>query len=404
MQKKILFIPTYTYLTSPIYEELLSKLDDFEVTYLEKLYINNDANDQLRCKGVSKKFKEKFFRYIELELDTKEDKFYSKIRNFFILYKFQKNLKNIIKNIKPDIIVTGSDIKLSVRSIKKYFPNLPIIILQTAPTANGNCLLSLQEKIKYIIFNKIFGLCFFAKQKCIFKEYSDTYILLWGEYFKSGVGNNHDISKVKIVGNIKFDKFALINTKSKESKKKFFKINNIKGFSSVVTICTNSIINLEVAIIQSVMDLYIKIILENKNIFFVIKPHPREDINKIEQIFQSEKLENMLVTTSELYDVYKYTDVHISSFSTTASEAMAAGIPIIIVNPNNMIKADFYSNDIGEHVTNFAQLNDILSKTLSIEYQDNFFKKREIYGKKLFYKLDGKASERVKDIIVDTLK
>ena len=80
--KKILFIPTYTYLSSPIFSNLLEKLNEYENIYL-------DVEEQFDSEKTSREFKDKFTQVIKIESIGDKKSFFSKIINIFEIIKFK---------------------------------------------------------------------------------------------------------------------------------------------------------------------------------------------------------------------------------------------------------------------------------------------------------------------------
>ena len=114
--------------------------------------------------------------------------------------------------------------------------------------------------------------------------------------------------------------------------------------SKIVAICTGAFAGIaSKEIVDKLYEMYLDLILRKKDIFFILKPHPRENRNKLTSFIEEMNPKNALITDRHLHEIFSYIDIHISSFSRTALEALASNIPILSVNPNNKIELeDFF--------------------------------------------------------------
>lgn len=390
--KKILFIPTYTYLSSPIFSNLLEKLNEYENIYL-------DVEEQFDSEKTSREFKDKFTQVIKIESIGDKKSFFSKIINIFEIIKFKNELICFLKKEKPSIIITTSDLSLSVRVIKKYLPYTPIVVIQSAMISNIGLNRTFKHYLKYIIFNKVLSLPIIRKQNYFGHEYNNNILLLWGDYFKKLVDNNNTI---KSIGDITFDNFPI--KKSLELKKELLLKYNFKEETKIITICTSAFSGIiDSNVEKKLYDIYKNIIIIKKELFFIIKPHPRNNGKELEDIFTPLKADNFIILNNHLHTLFQYTDIHISSFSRTALEALASNIPILSINPDNEIKLeDFFNNEIDEKVRSIDEM--IIKIDALLDSTDKFFDLRDIYIDKMLYRLDGGATQRAVDIIKEEIE
>lgn len=384
--KRILFIPTYTYLSSPIFSNLLSKLDKFETIYL-------DVEDQYHCERTSYQFKNQFSTSIKLPLNTNNGTFLAKVMKFLSMMKYKNRLKEIINIESPSAIVTTGDLAFNIRIVKKYFPDIPVFVIQAGVSSNKGISRKYTQKIIYVLFNKVFKIPLVNKQNYFGNEYEDTFLLLWGEYFKDMINNNRN---THIVGDISFDNFPI--KKNIEEKKSFLTKYHYARMANIVVICTTVKKIAVVEVLDNMYEIYKNLIIKRKDLFFIIKPHPRNDTEELRDIFESLQVDNCAVLNTNLHELFKYTDIHISSFSGTALEAIASNIPVISVNPDNEINLqDFLNNELNEKVTNTQEMFDKIDDI--IKNRDNYLALGKQYIENKLYKLDGNATQRAADII-----
>lgn len=386
--KKILFIPTYTYLSSPIFNNLLPELKEFETIYL-------DVEDQYQCEKTSSPFKSQFSKSFELSMNVNSKTSMAKVMKFFKMIRYKNRLKKLIKAELPSAIITTGDLTFSIRVIKAYFPNIPIFVIQPALFVNKGIPRKYSQIMVYILFNKILRIPIARRQNYFGQEYDDVFLLLWGEYFKQMIRTN---TNIRVIGDITFDNFPV--KKDVEAKRKLliryaYDVVDTK----IVTICTSV---LEGMVNQKTLDklyeIYKNLILEHKDLFFIIKPHPRNNGEVLRNIFESLQADNCVILDTNLHELFKYTDIHISSFSRTAIEAIASEIPVISVNPNNEIHLqDFLNNQLNEKVTSCQEMHTKIEDIL--KNKDDYLLMGRQYIQNRLYKLDGNAAKRAVTII-----
>lgn len=385
--KKILFIPTYTYLSSPIFNNLLPKLKEFETIYL-------DVEDQYQCEKTSWQFKSQFSKSIEFYMNANGTTHIAKLMKFFKMIRYKNRLKKLIMLEAPSAIITTSDLTFSIRIIKACFPTIPVFVIQPALFLNKGIPRKYSQMMAYILFNKILRIPIVSRQNYFGQEYDDVFLLLWGEYFKRMIRTN---TNIRIVGDITFDNFPI--QKNVEAKKNLLIGHGYDENTKVITICTSVLENIvDKTVVDNLYKIYKNLILEHTDLFFIIKPHPRNNGEELRNIFESLDVRNCVVLDINLHEIFQYTDIHISSFSRTAIDAVASNIPVISVNPNNEIHLqDFLGNQLHEKVTNYQEMHtkiqDILKNT------DDYLSLGRNYIQHRLYKLDGHAAKRASDII-----
>ncbi len=385
--KKILFIPTYTYLSSPIFSNLLPELKEFETIYL-------DVEDQYQCERTSSQFKSQFSKSIEFYLNANGVTSIAKVMKFFKMIRYKNKLKKLIMLEGLSAIITTSDLTFSIRIIKSYFPNIPVFVIQPALFLNKGVPRKYSQRITYILFNKILRIPIVSRQNYFGQEYEDFFLLLWGEYFQQMIKTN---TNKRIIGDITLDNFPI--KKDADAKRKLLVKHAYYVDAKIVTICTNAFESLvKKESVDKLYEIYQDLIFEYKDLFFIIKPHPRNNRKALRNIFESSKAKNCVVLDTDLHELFKYTDIHISSFSRTAIEAIASGIPVISVNPNNeILLQDFLNNQLNEQVTTSQEMHMKIEDIL--KNKDDYLLRGREYIQSRLYKLDGNAAKRAGDII-----
>ncbi len=387
--KKILFIPTYTYLSSPIFTRLLSVLDEFKTIYL-------DIEDQFDSQYTSEKFKGLFDKSITLHLSKKFAflGFFGKIIDTVI---FKQHLIHLIAKEAPDIILTTSDMTLSIRIIKQSYPQIPIVIIQPAliqPALSLSRKEQFKHNIKYFFFNKLLKTPIVRRQRIYGLEYEDTYLLVWGKYFKNMLRREKN---VYIIGDITLDNYPIRRQRS--LKKEYLKRYGLSEDCPIILICTGAFKGLiDKNIERELYTNYIEWIQDRHDLFFMVKPHPREKNNLLTAFIAEKKPKNAQISEELLPKSFQYIDIHVSSFSRTSIEALASRIPTISFNPNNQVQLNnFFSRVLDITVSNIVELNGRVD--IYLNDQKIFFIHKEKDIENLLYRLDGNAAMRAKRVI-----
>jgi len=142
------------------------------------------------------------------------------------------------------------------------------------------------------------------------------------------------------------------------------------------------------------------------NVNLVIKQHPAESEKFTDEIMRQIKDYdiNAIVTpkNSDTYEQLFVCDLMITRHSTTAMEAVALGKPVIILNLSGKPDpVEYVEEGVALGVYKEADLCVTIKRLLRDDSE--LSPKREQYIEKYLYKIDGKATQRVIDIILKSL-
>jgi UDP-N-acetylglucosamine 2-epimerase len=136
----------------------------------------------------------------------------------------------------------------------------------------------------------------------------------------------------------------------------------------------------------------------------IVKVHPREDIERYEKEFSKEEYPNVeVIKNVSLEKVFEQCFVIITGWSATSYEAIAKGIPVILINPDN--KQDYSyrypPNSISLATNSDDMISEIKKLTLPNEY-NNFLKQRTNFLKKVNTNTDGTSAKAIAQIILQS--
>lgn len=370
--KKVLLIPTYYYLSNPMYlsiQELLSNQG------LEFIYFNTKDNILVEGNTINitkEGIGQNFNRYEELEYsptwirnpkNTKNFKenqlesgflkctyynifrYINKINNVINLmseYKiYEKKIIEKVKEINPEFLIITSDMSISYRIIKKHFPHLKIIIIQP-------CFLDIRDKNrgkKFFIkkaLNILSGGIMYPSQLYFGLESKNDKLLLFDstiiDFYKTRRKN-----VFKIV-NPSFYKLSqdVQELKSKDNRKKTLDKVNITNDNKIVIIfLSDYTLGHGEKVNNYIKEIYIKLIQTySKKINFLIKNHPRIPLKDFDKNFINN--ENIIFLKEQLSfkEILSIGDLNISHNSNASLESLVIGMPTINLVPKNLSVQD----------------------------------------------------------------
>ena len=386
-RKIILFSSSYIYLTLPQFKALIPELVGFKKILLNVKDLRTKKLDNNYIK--EKKVDQIFDRYIKLK-SKKQIRFDS----FKSYRNYKKLLTKYLDKIYPDAIISGNDSQVSDRVMFSWCKKkkVPFIILQpsfidgTLPIRFG-----LLQKVKYVLVNKILGIPKYRKINIYGNESQKSCLFLWGKYFIP----NPKRKRMNIIGNPAFDELFRSFPPERPVKKK-------------AIICTQPYLDLIFGndTEKKVLEIYLEAIKSKPELEFYVKIHPREKIEKYLKIFPKSKFPNVLVCKNrDLYELFKLCSVQISVYSFTSFEAVAMGVPIIILMPHKNVKfPDHFKGEVEVKVKKIDEIRSAIDLTLSEEYWNEFLKKREKYFRKRINFTDGKNAKRIAEVIKRIIK
>ncbi len=149
-------------------------------------------------------------------------------------------------------------------------------------------------------------------------------------------------------------------------------------------------------------------IQSNEKDYFIIKVHPREEIQTYQSLFSGLNMNNYLITQKDsIENLLILADVQLSAYSTTSIQALVYGTPVILLRTENI--DDYYSElelfdtDSMLKAKTIGELNEAINRISTREFFKWFTERRLEFIRKTIYALDGKSAERfyakIKDIL-----
>lgn len=228
---------------------------------------------------------------------------------------------------------------------------------------------------------------------------------VYGSYHKDLLTTYSAYPKEKIVvtGQPRYD--VLFNMDGKYSKEKFISKYNINSKNKIILWTTQCHVisdkenkNNFKAMFETLQNL--------KDVTLIIKQHPGEGKKYTKMIKAALKDYNLnIVITSKSSDIYEQLyvcDVMVTKNSTTAMEAVALNKPVIVLNLSGETDVIGYVTEgVALGVYNERDLTPTIEKLLKDD--SKLAENRDQYIEKYLYKIDGKSTERIVQLIEKTL-
>ncbi len=271
----ILFVPTYDYLSESLFMFFAEKLTEYHTVYL-----NNEEFQPMKRK---EELVNCFSEYVEVSTNIKaktcDIPIISECQQAFKLMYHQFKLRKAILSRNPSIIVVPSDLTVVFGMIKKLCRKrkIPVVVLQcaffdakTAPVPIASATPSLFIRFKMLVAQV---LSLKPRQTNWGYEFDKSIVFVWGKKFAEYFSPQRD---VRVVGSHIFHETRVC------SEKQLTKDDVGLPFETVVCVCTeafDSVVSGEEY--HKLYRLYAEIIRQNPHVGFLIKVHPREDMQKV---------------------------------------------------------------------------------------------------------------------------
>ncbi len=404
MKKKIVFIPTYDYSSNPLFLSIVPLIKGFHTIYFNTKEIISWS------KCIEEEKKEEILKQFDEYRSIDYTRTRNKLVKIIAVFRYRKKIHGILTEIKPAAVITTSDMSFSSKLAKVWTRknDVPLIILQPSFFDSGTFtdITSLTYRLKYLVFNRLFSIPLAPLQKQWGNEYSDNHLLLWGKHFKNIFKGLPIYENIYLTGNPVYDKYFSKSEDIDLLQKEIYDEYNLPSYKKVITICTEGMKGVEYRDApQRLNKIYREIIERRQELFFIIKLHPRDSLEEYKRTFCNLQKNNFIIVKDmELRKLYLISSAQISVCSASSFEAVVAGVPIILINPDYSIEFDdFFQKKIEVRASNVDELDSCISLVLTKEYCQDFKIRREKYLKEMMDNLDGKAGQRVSNTIVQIL-
>lgn len=322
--------------------------------------------------------KNKIMRYLKDTDNTYILQSIDRFFNFLDLFIYTAaglSLQKIIDLKRPRIILANDDC-ISIKPICKY-KDYKFIVLQSANISEP------KESLKRAILEHDNSL-------------KPDYFLCSGIKFKEQINRYNISNNVIIVGQPQYDRFAFL---TKDISAKYLKMHNELNNVILLMLTLHSStdqenVNYLLAIFESIIHI--------KNIDILIKLHPFDNnahIQLVKKCLNTFKIYAAIYQQDgDLAEMIYISDLIISNGSSAVRECVLLNKPVIIFDSLPAVsKSEFVINGVAAGVSDKIGLKDSIESLLINDFE--LAKNRAKYIENYLYKNDGRASQRILDII-----
>lgn len=417
--KTVLFIPEYWYLSIELFREISLSLGD----RVQKVFL--DTGDPL-FKGVQRtKYSADWLKqFFDITYFLKfPDISKWLINSIFDIYQYKKKVKEILQLNKPDLIITTGDRNHFYSLVRHCCPEVPIIIFQGALvhlkyyTNIGESKAACYKKrfdtrrvyrffvdwFKIFFYYALFNIPPLSMDHSVGWGLLDnnSYLFLWGS--TTGALFKNKKENVFCIGNPLTD--LLYNqyfsrTKDNELLYKF-------GWD-----ISRKVVIVSAPCLKGTADKhdtiqYVGFVIENcPNLNFIVKVHPRDDIEHFE-VFS--KKENVVLLKDEytFQELLHISDLNISQYSATSMDAVIYGVPVILLPQKVLNQRDleyWFGSEIFYKPSTVESCIECIKEALSGSFIEKNKRSRDEFIRNMFSEYAGNSKAATLDKINQLLQ
>lgn len=403
MSSKVLFIPALFYLSNKLFLMILKHLDEGEVEtiYMDCDYALNKKyahNYETEISKIKKVFNDTEIIFDKVEYNTHVDSNKISLLKFY-LRKRSINRKTIktIKTINPELIVLTSDQTDAYKLITNYFSSTPVLVIQQGSLAKKDFpILTFRKKIRYALLKTFFNYPTLSVNpwKLTGKDKNKpmVYHAYWSKFW---LFDRKITDRDFFTGNGTLDNDILIGNEKLK--------NPAPPKEKLRILYTTQPIALKHGVEKSrkINQIVLDFIKNTHNVYLTMKVHPRESSQTYHDIFRGISKEQVEIKReSDIVQLIDEADILLTAWSMTSYQAVARGVPVIALNPENMF--DYSNRFPGKCV---AQVRNVLELKNSVIYYNTnvgntaFKKERKSFLKIINTYDDSQSSKRIADLI-----
>jgi hypothetical protein len=374
-----------------------------------------------------------------------------KMKESDLVFISEKDYPNVgpvktFQMIKPDIVITTNDIDPMYHTylIASKFLNIPTLLVQPGIIGeqpftwqNLNILLVGFSRMKRIItdYQHIWlpltemKINFFSKIIYISKD-------LWSRFFRnhgSGVWGHKGCTKISVEGDflkellikqgISREKIVVTGQprydliyKKKRSEGQFIKnLLLIKKKKKIVLYLPNALYQHLMCSKETYYNMHydtIKTCQQLPDVHIIVKPHPEETVEYYQEIINEAKSNALVYNGTDLYGIIKLADLVITGISTTIMQSLLLDKPVVMIDiketsyfPTEHEYIPYVTNGVAFGIYHGKDYDPVIKDALyNLEKRKNLANNRKEFMYHHAYLQDGKASERVADLILSMIE
>ncbi len=369
----------YDRLSSEITKEHLEK-NKIDYTSIDS-YMDDKVKQELKNAG---KWLERQFDKIKNDDELKKILVEDYEYVIDVLEYFMKTRKRFIEAIRL--------IELVAKIYEKNNTKIVVLAEDNHDFGRAAVLVGRKKKIKSLVVQH--GLNY---GNPIFNEVIADKMAVFGEKEKQHlIDGGAESNNIIVTGQPRFDEITIRSRRLRKDACKEFGLDDKKKIIifGAQPPQSQTIINANIEFIETVN----KIINNGDNGFeFVVKLHPRMEKEDFPPLPENVKV----FKDVNLYDLFDCCDLLVTCYSTVGIESVFLGRPCISIEIGEKLGSINYGGEgVGYTVYEKGMLNQAIKKVLfGVEFNKNFEKNKMNFIRNFAYRLDGKSTQRIVDLI-----
>jgi|SRR3989344_931276 len=289
--------------------------------------------------------------------------------------------KNFIEQVKPRVIVLQNERAGWEQT------------LVCAAKEKGIKTIAIQHGVVYRLHEGYFQI----KEEREDKTKADIFCIYGPETEKVLKSMHYNPKKLVVVGQPRYDKISLYENSN--IRERFIKENDLHKDKKIFMIATQPLLEgLRKQYFRNVLN-----VLKKLNVQIVVKPHPlEEDLTFYEEEIKKQNVKaKILQNKADTFEALSSCDFFTTFSSTTALEAMLFEKPVFIFNfTDEAGTLPWVKGGAAISFKNEKTAENYLKKVINNpKILKNLLKKEKEFLEKYYYKIDGKASNRIYQLI-----
>ena len=325
------------------------------------------------------------------EILKKDIEFLLKSLKCYMGVTFIETAKRILDVINPSVILMHDEYGTLQLSIIKEAQkrNIPTISIQHGSNTESSIA---YIHLKHHIQDKTNNLNFPLPQKlCVWSEKSKNDLIKQGNF-----PENIPV----ITGDPKMDYLPYVIKKF--NYKKICQKLKIPSEKKIIVYASQPFTNIHER--ELITNSIFKSIKNLDDSFLLIKAHPNEDdLSYYEKVAEKFKVTNFSIHQFfNLYEILFISDVVINAYSTVGIEALRMKKPVISLNMLNLhVQDPLIKSGISIIINSESQLIPAIKNCFKIKNNEKMMNDRELFAEKEIGKVDGQASSRIFNLILE---
>jgi len=398
-KRKILFIPALFYLSNKLFFPIVPYLKGVESIYLDCDYaLNNkyckDYTQEIELIKIS--FDRTEIIHTSTEYDSASDKnILSSFRHYRKKRVYNRKTLKSIKSINPDLIVLTSDKTDVFKLITNYFNRIPLLVIQQAGIANTlRPRPNLRMRIRHHLLKNLFHYPTLPNLKTT--NGNNLHFAYWAKFWNESPKNTI---------NSYYTGYGAQDADILKGNSKLYKSFQLN--QTLKVLYTTQPIGLNHSSVKSeyIPKMVLDYVIDNPAVNLTVKVHPRENEEFYKEFFSHDGIgiENVQVVKDVLLDnLIEESDIILTAWSMTSYQAIALGVPVISLNPDNLFEySKFFPGKCIPQVSNNEELHEAIQYFSSQGGHTNFIQERKDFLKVINTHDDGQCSKRIADLIIN---